>query len=52
MQKSFRSMVEDYLDSEYEAYVADIRADYLQARAEAKAMSLRVRMNRNRELPS
>ena len=34
--KSFRSQVEEYLDSEYEAYIADVKADYLQARAEAK----------------
>ena len=50
--KSFRSQVEEYLDTEYEAYIADVKADYLRARADAKAMSLRVRMNRNRELPS
>ena len=52
MTESFRSLVEDYLDCEYAAYVADVKAEYLAARAEAKALSLRVRMNRNRELPS
>ena len=52
MTESFRSLVEDYLDSEYDAYIATVKADYLAARAEAKALSLRVKMNRNRELSS
>ena len=52
MTESFRSLVEDYIDCEQQAYIANIKADYLQARAEAKALSLRVKMNRNRELSS
>ena len=49
MTKPKRSLLEQYLDAEYEAHVASIKADYLQAQAEGLAQRVRVQKQRQRE---
>ena len=49
MKQSMRSLIEEVIDAEYDAYVASVKADYLRACAEAKAMSLRVRRQQLKE---
>ena len=56
---TFTELLEDYLATEQAAYVAAVKADYLQAQAEAKQISLRVAKRRimqataeRRELPT
>ena len=44
-----RDLFEQVLEAEYNAFIADVKAEYLHACAEAKAMQLRVQMQRLKE---
>ena len=46
---SIRSMLDEYLEQEYQAYVSEVRASYLHAQAEGTAIRLRVAKQKQRE---
>ena len=43
---SYKDMVYSYVDLENQAYLAELKAEYLHQQAEAAAMALRVRKQR------
>ena len=49
MKQSMKSLFEEVIEAEYQAYIADVKAEYLHACAEAKAMQLRVHKQRLKE---
>ena len=49
MKQSMKSLFEEVIEAEYQAYIADVKASYLHACAEAKAMQLRVQKQRLKE---
>ena len=46
---SITKLLNEYLDTQYEAYVAEQQASYLHAKAEATAIKLRVAKQNQRE---
>ena len=49
MKQSMKSLFEEVIEAKYQAYIGDVKADYFNACAEAKAMQLRVQKQRLKE---
>ena len=49
MATSMRSMIEEYIDTEHQAYLAQVKADYLRAQADGQALALKVRKQAQRQ---
>ena len=39
---SIKSLINDYIETESQAYIAEVKADYLRSQAAAKALHIRV----------